>query len=378
MDRGSIPILRAWRGRASFYRAGQARPEEGVVSLAIGLGKTIVDGGFSWTYSPSFPGVAPPTGSIRDLLRQTQVDFWAVNMGKPPAYDPIAETEYLLRASLAEAEEDGTLRYTASTYDPASDRLWPGVGREGIRLLNFAPLLTLEEFAFNDVVCQLLAMSREALGTAVELEIAATFAGGLARLGFLQVRPMATSDETVDLSSSDLGSSRAVVASTAVMGNGTLLGIMDIVFVKPETFEARLTPVIASELAAVNRRLAAEARPYVLVGFGRWGSSDPWLGIPVVWSQISGARAIVEVSDGPMNVQLSQGAHFFHNLSSFRVYYFSVGRSRDDRVDWAWLAGLPTIEDTGHVRHMRTDAALRIEVDGRRGIGQILRGEGNS
>jgi len=359
----------------SFYRVGDARPEDGVLSLALGLGKTIVDGGLSWTYSPSFPAVTPPVGSVRELLRQTQVEFWAVNMGKPPAYDPIAETEYLLRASLAEAEEDGTLRFAGSTYDAASDRLSPGIGRAGIRLVTFAPLLTLEEFAFNDVMHHLLEVSQDALGAAVEVEIAATFEAGRARLGFLQVRPMAIADETVNLADADLTGPRVVVASSAAMGNGTIEGVRDVVFVKPETFEARLTPEIAREIETINRRLVAEGRRYLLVGFGRWGSSDPWLGIPVVWSQISGARAIVEVSGGPMNVQISQGAHFFHNLSGFRVYYYSIGGSGIHGVDWAWLTGESTVEDTGRVRHVRTGTPLRLQVDGRRGIGVVVRGE---
>jgi hypothetical protein len=359
----------------SFYRVGGARPEDGAVSLALGLGKTIVDGGLVWTYSPGFPAVAPPVGSVRELLRKTQVEFWAVNMGKPPAYDPIAETEYLLRASLADAEEDGTLRFAASTYDPASDRLSPGIGRAGIRLVTFAPLLTLEEFDFNDAMRHLLEVSEDALGAAVEVEIAATFEAGRVRLGFLQVRPMARADETADLTEADLAGPRVVVASSVAAGNGTFDGVRDVVFVKPGTFEARLTPEIAREIETINRRLVDEGRPYLLVGFGRWGSSDPWLGVPVVWSQISGVRAIVEVSEGPMNVQISQGAHFFHNLISFRVYYYCVGGSGRHGVDWPWLLAQPTLEDTGRVRHVRTGAPLRLRVDGRRGIGVVVRGE---
>jgi hypothetical protein len=359
----------------SFYRTGQARPEDGVVSLALGLGKTIVDGGIAWTYSPRFPRVAPPTGSVRDLLRQTQVEFWAVNMGKPPAYDPVAETEYLIRAGLPQAEDDGTLQHVASTYDPASDRLSPGIDRAGARVLNFAPLLSLETFPLNDLGRGLLAACQEAVDAPVEIEFAATFDRERMQFGFLQVRPMVTSDEAVDLTYPDLDGSGVVVASDSVMGNGTLDGIQDLVFVKPETFEAGLTPVIASEIAALNRRLVADARPYVLIGFGRWGSSDPWLGIPVVWGQIGGARVIVEVSDSVMNVELSQGSHFFHNVSSFRVPYFSVKRTASNRVDWTWLAGLPIIEDTGHVCHVRAPEPVRVQVDGRQGHGLILQHE---
>ena len=359
----------------SFYRSGHARPEDGVVCLALGLGRTIVDDGVSWSYCPAYPQASPPYGSIDDLLDQTQTQFWAVNMGKPPAYNPIAETEYLMRCGLAESEDDGTLRYLASTFDAQSDRLSIGTGAPGARVLNFAPLLALEEWPVNAVVRELLRTCEEALGGVVEIEFAATIEGPpvpRTRLGFLQVRPMVLSSETVEITSDEFGSDRAIVASDAVMGNGVLDTITDVVYVRSDRFEARHTPRIAEDLTGINSALLAERRPYVLVGFGRWGTRDPWLGIPVCWAQISGARAIVEASLPSMNVDLSQGSHFFHNISSFQVPYFSVRHDTGRPIKWAWLDALPAVAQTDFVRHVRVERPLVIKVDGRGGRGVIL------
>ncbi len=359
----------------SFYRTGAARPEDGVITLALGLGRTIVDDGLGWNYSPAYPTVAPPYGSIGQLLDQTQNEFWAVNMGKPPAYDPINEIEYLMRCSIADAEGDGTLRFVASTFDPDGDRLTPGLSARGPRALTFAPILQLDEWPLNDVVRHLLQISERALEAVVEIEFAVTFDGGRARLGFLQVRPMVVSDQVVDIGDDDMRSVEVLVASDRVMGNGLINTIRDVVYVKPDRFEARHTAAIADALGAFNLTLMDEGRPYLLIGLGRWGSADPWLGIPVGWGQIAGARALVEASLPAMNVELSQGSHFFHNISSFEVSYFSVRHDAGGRIAWDWLDRQPIVTDTEFVRHVRLARPLVVKVDGRTGRGVILTGE---
>ncbi len=361
----------------SFYRTGKARPEDGVVNLALGLGKTIVDGGIAWTYSPAFPHASPPFASTRAMLGETQAEFWAVNMGKPPAYDPIAETEYLLKAGLRQAAEDETLEFLVSTYDPQSDRLAIGLRPGGAWAVTFAPILALDDLPLNGLLRAVLAQCEAALGAKVEVEFAVTIEAGrvpAARFGFLQVRPMAVSDQVVHVPVEMLESDDAVVASETVMGNGIVEGIRDVVYVKPEPFEARHTPVIARELGPFNGRLVAEKRPYLLVGFGRWGSSDPWLGIPVEWPAINGAAAIVEATLPSMNVELSQGSHFFHNISSFHVSYFSVPHTGRYAIDFAWLAAQPAVCETAFVRHVRLASPLTVRVDGRTGWGVVLRG----
>jgi hypothetical protein len=358
----------------NFYAFEPARPEEGVVTLALGLGKTVVDGGIAWTFSPSYPEKPPPFATVQELLKGTQTEFWAVNMGKPPAYDPVSETEYMVRANLADAEADEALSLLASTYDPERDRIVPGIGSRGPRILNFAPMLVRDEFPLNDLVKALLNASEKAVKAKVEIEFAVTFQGRRgertrARLGFLQVRSMVVSDQVVDVNLSD---PHAIVGSDMVMGNGTADDIQDIVFVRPEKFSPLHTPAIAQQLESVNRELRQQHRPFLLIGFGRWGSSHPSLGIPVDWSQISGARAIVEATLPEMNVELSQGSHFFHNLSSFRASYFMVQHGRRPGINWDWLNRQPLVYETEFIRHVRPTEKLSVRVDGRTAKGVIL------
>jgi hypothetical protein len=361
----------------NFYSSPPATPEDGVVNLALGLGKTIVDGGVTWTYSPAHPRKPPPFASVSDMFRGTQTEFWAVNMGKAPAYDPVSETEYMVRANLKDAEADETLRFVASTFDPERNRIIPGIGSRGARVIDFAPLLVLEQFPLNTIVSALLSAAERAMSAKVEIEFAATVEQPLnepakLRLGFLQVRPMAVSSEVVDVSLDDLLDSRAIVAADRVMGNGIEAGMHDIVFVRPENFLAMRTPEIAKDLETINRKLGDEHRPYVLIGFGRWGSSHPSLGIPVDWSQISGARTIVEATLPDMNVELSQGSHFFHNLSSFHATYFMVRHDGQFPIRWEWLNQQPVMSETELVRHVRPALPISVRVDGRTSRGVVM------
>ncbi len=359
----------------NYYPTGPALPEQGVVSLALGLGKTIVDGGVSWTYSPAYPKNPPPFGSIDEVMEGTQTRFWAVNMGKPPAYDPVNEAEYLVSATLTDAESDEVLRYVASTFDPERDRFVPGTFASGPRVLDFAPLLVLEQLPLNYLVQTLLRAAEKSVGEKVEIEFAITIQQRRAerprvRAGFLQVRPIVVSEEAVSISDEELRGS-AIVASNTVLGNGVIDGISDIVYVRPERFSPEHTREIAREIGEINRVLREQKQPYLLIGFGRWGSTHPSLGIPVDWSQISGARAIVESTLPNMNVDFSQGSHFFHNLSSFEATYFMVRYDGNFRIDWEWLANQALVKETDYIRHVRTERPLVIRVDGRRGWGII-------
>ncbi len=359
----------------NFYPIGHAKPRDGVVSLALGLGRTIVDDGIAWNYSPAFPRANPPYATVRELMWQTQREFWAINMGKPPAYDPVNEVEYMIKASLAEAEMDGTIRYTASTYDHQADRLSIGTGAQGARVLTFGPLLALEVFPLNALVRGLLAECEQAVGAEVEIEFALTLpdiASEPARFGFLQVRPLVVSDETVTIGPGEMEGEQVLVATDAALGNGETDAIRDVVYLRPESFSMGETRRIAAELETVNRDLTAAGRPYLLIGFGRWGSQDPWLGVPVAWSQISGAKAIVEASLPEASPDPSQGTHFFHNITSFRVLYLTARHTGPHRLDWAWLDRQPAVTETELLRHVHLAAPLRVKVDGRTGRAVII------
>jgi hypothetical protein len=362
----------------NYYPSGRSRPEDGVVNLALGLGKQIVDGGVCWVYSPARPTAPAPFKDPRDQLENTQTQFWAVNMGRPPLPDPIHETEYLVEAKLEDAETDGSLRFVASTLDPESNSLRPGINVEGARVLDFAPLLQYGVLPLNQAVKALLERSKQVLGNEVEIEFAMNLdrvRGRPGRFGLLQLRPMAVGTDEVELSTADLSRPDVIVASSNVLGNGRRDDLVDIVFVKPQEFETRHTSRIAMELDQLNRDLQDQARPYVLIGFGRWGSADPWLGIPVQWGQISSARVIVEATLADLTPDLSQGSHFFHNLLGLRVFYLSVPRGDESGIDWTWLDRQERVAETRFVKHVRTRHPLNVVVDGREGRGVIRRHE---
>ena len=358
----------------NYYAFGNADPQDGIVNLALGLGKTIVDGGFTWSYSPKYPRADPPFNSINEMLKNTQTMFWGVNMGKTPAYDPVKETEYMVNENIVVAEDDKTLRNVASTLDSQSGRIIMGVAKQGPRLLNFAPILRLNEIPLNELLIELLAVGEKNEGAPVEIEFAMTFSdSGPHKFGFLQVRPMAVSTDVVSVEAADLTGENVLAASTMVLGNGTSEVIRDIIYIKKENFDVMKTHRISDDLEKINKILLDQGRPYLLIGFGRWGTSDPTCGIPVNWGQISGSKAVVEASLANVNFEQSQGSHFFHNVTGFGVHYFSVPFEKTDTIDWEWLDSLPAENETDMVRHVQLPNALEIKVDGRTGHGVILK-----
>jgi hypothetical protein len=365
----------------NFYPGKRMCPQDGVVNLALGLGKSIVDGGLTWTYCPARPKLPSPFASVADMIVNTQTKFWAVNLGRPSAFDPIRETEYLLQLNLDDADYDNVLTHIASTYLAESDRLVPGASIQGPRVVDFAPLLDLRVFPINDIVVRLLEACHESFAGPVEIEFAATLPvrdqNVSPRLGVLQVRPMLVPGDEIDVCAEAVNDPTTIIHSMGAMGNGRSESIYDIVYVKRDTFETKHTIRIALELESYNTLLVEEGRPYLLIGFGRWGSSDRWLGIPVQWGQISGAKAIVEASLPNMIVEPSQGSHFFHNLSAFRVCYFTVPHHASCAIQWDRLDAHPAVRETEYVRHVRLARPLSVAVDGRTGRGVIQLRDGN-
>ncbi len=357
----------------NYYPMKRAKPEDGVVHLALGLGKTIVDGGISWNYSPAHPKVKPPYRTVDELLKITQTEFWAINLGEPPEYNPIKETEYLTQEGLTTAEKDGVLRYLASTYDPHGDRLSIGTGSPGPRVLTFGRLLELEEIPLNAIIKKVLSIAESALGGPVEIEFAMTLDPH--HFGFLQVRPMRISESEVTLEVEDLQGEEILLSSDHVLGNGVNDQIKDIIFMPPDRFQPKHTQSIAKDLETINRKLVDEGRPYLLIVFGRLGTTDPWLGIPIRWSGVSGAQAIVETTREDFNIVLSQGSHYFHNLTSLGIQYFSLPYSSPYKIDWDWLNDQKAALETERVRHVRLTEPLLIKVDGRSSRGVVIKPE---
>lgn len=360
----------------NYYTFGKSKPEDGVVNLALGLGKTIVDGGISWTYCPAYPKNPPPFTSIKELIDNTQRTFWAINMEKSVLYDPINEVEYMIKSDINEAEYDGTLNLVASTYDAASDRVKPGIGIKGARIINFAPILELNYINLNEIIKKLLEISEKSLETAVEIEFAITLKKDnklSPRLGFLQVRPMVVSNEIVEVTEEDLKNKDLFCYSNRVLGNGVIDYIDEIVFVKSDNFDIKYSQKIAVEIEQINKGFRERNKKYLLIGYGRWGSTDPWLGIPVEWGQISNAKVIIEAMLPQFNVELSQGSHFFHNINSFEVLYFSLKPDYIEKLDWNWLDNNTVIYEGEYMKHIKLKKPLIIKVDGRKAEGVILK-----
>jgi len=360
----------------NYYTFGKSKPEDGVVNLALGLGKTIVDGGISWTYCPAYPKNPPPFTSIKELIDNTQRTFWAINMEKSVLYDPINEVEYMIKSDINEAEYDGTLNLVASTYDAASDRVKPGIGIKGARIINFAPILELNYINLNEIIKKLLEISEKSLETAVEIEFAITLKKDnklSPRLGFLQVRPMVVSNEIVEVTEEDLKNKDLFCYSNRVLGNGVIDYIDEIVFVKSDNFDIKYSQKIAVEIEQINKGFRERNKKYLLIGYGRWGSTDPWLGIPVEWGQISNAKVIIEAMLPQFNVELSQGSHFFHNINSFEVLYFSLKPDYIEKIDWNWLNNNSVIYEGEYTKRIKLKKPLIIKVDGRKAEGVILK-----
>ncbi|MGD9548747.1 MAG: PEP/pyruvate-binding domain-containing protein [Candidatus Krumholzibacteriia bacterium] len=370
------PLMSGVARSFNYYPSGAARPTDGVVNLALGLGRQIVDGGLSWCYCPAYPAAPPPFNNLGDRMRSTQNEFWAVNMGPAPVPDPMKETEYLVQAGLEQGAEDGVLDHLVSTYDPRSDRLRMGHGRTGPVVLDFAPILVGETIALNGLLRRLFPLAERTAGCPVEIEFALDREGSGGsdyRLCLLQMRPMAVPEGESRLVPAELGDGKVIVAADRALGHGSRDDLLDVVYLKPEAFDAARTRAIADEVAGFNRTLVAEGRPYTLIGFGRWGSSDPWLGVPVAWSQIAGAKVIVETTTRDMTPDPSQGAHFFHNIIGLGVYYLTARGGEGGRIDWDWLDAQPVAGETAHVRHVRLVKPLEAKVDGLAGLGLLRR-----
>jgi hypothetical protein len=290
------------------------------------------------------------------------------------SYDPVKETEFLIRNDIFAAEEQGVLKQLVSTYDDYSGNVLTGMGKKGPRILTFAPLLRLGEIRLPDLIINLLKVSEELTENPVEIEFALTIRNNnVHRFGFLQVRPMNISNEKVIVSDEDMFAEDNLCSTTTILGNGTNENITDIIFLKNAVFNPSTAYQIASEIEVLNNQYRDKQQKYALFGFGRWGTSDVWAGIPVTFGQVSRAGVIVEVAVEGMNSELSQGSHFFHNLMAFQVLYFSIPFTGRYSVDWEWLNSITPVYETEHIAQVSLDHPLTIKVDGESGKGFIKR-----
>jgi len=352
----------------NYYPVFQMKPEDGVATIALGLGKQVVEGGDAVRFCPRYPQVLPQFRSPAEVMKVAQREFFALDLERGEA-DLVGGTDATLaRLPLSQAEADGTLALAGSVVDTDEDRIYDGVGRRGSRVVTFARILKRNVFPLCGILNELFEACRRDLGFAVEIEFAVDLDGDPSRnpeFYFLQMRPLVASRERCDIASESVAADKLLCRSERVLGNGRIDGLRDIVYVDSAKFDRGRSAEVASAVAEINDRLTRERRPYLLLGPGRWGSFDAWIGIPVVWHQISWARVIVEVPAKDLPIEPSQGTHFFHNMTSAGIGYFSLRHSNENEfVRWELLNALPGEEIALGVRHVRLARPLLVRMDG--------------
>ncbi|MFZ1983670.1 MAG: PEP/pyruvate-binding domain-containing protein, partial [Desulfatitalea sp.] len=348
------PALSGVAQSYNFYPVAYMKADEGIVHAALGLGRTVVEGGAALHFSPRHPRLLPQIDTPAKALRNAQRTFFALDMGQ--ARLAHIDPEQLIVSLCVDAMAGHpAVQALASTYVAADQRIRDTAAAEGQKLITFAGVLKYDLFPLAAIVTDLLEMGRRGMGCPVEMEFAADLPrtpGGQYSFALLQIRPMGKREQSMHIEITAEDERRAVCFSRRALGNGLREDIRDIVFVKPETFDPARTPAMAADIARLNGDLERLGRPYVLIGPGRWGSADPWLGIPVAWKDIRGVAAIVETTAHNLNADPSQGSHFFHNLTAQGIGYLTVTGPDTGFVDWPWLAGLPPADETPFVRHV--------------------------
>ncbi len=359
----------------NYYPIGDERAEEGIVSLALGLGKYIVDGGQTLRICPHHPGKVLQMSDTEMALRETQTRFYALDLKNMGENFSVDDAFNLLKLSVREADKDGALQYLASTYNPTDQVIYPGVYPEGRKIISFVGVLEHDVVPLPHLLREVLRLGQEAMRRPVEIEFAVEIDAATRSCVFymLQIRPMVDVKSDVHINLSEIRPETILLQSNNALGHGQMDDITDVVYVKTDGYNAGNNPLIAEEISRINAKFLDRGEHYVLVGPGRWGSSDSWLGIPVKWPNISAARIIVEAGLTNYRVDPSQGTHFFQNLTSFGVGYFTINDFNGDGVyNRAVLDALPAVEETAHVRHVRFPHALSIKVDGKKKLGYVL------
>jgi len=362
----------------NFYPVAPMTFADGIAAVALGLGRTVVDGGKCLRFCPRYPRNLLQFSSVEDILANTQTEFCALELdGVPHGGGPGHLKE--VRFGIDVAEADGTLYPVASTYSADNHAIYDGLSRPGSRVVTFAPMLKHNIFPLATILEVLVRAGEDALGNPVEIEFAVRLSRGEepAEFGFLQIRPLTLARDQGDLAIGDVAPEQLLCQSTKVLGNGRIENLHDIVVVDSHRFERSRSQEVARSVAHFNAQLSAENRPYLLIGVGRWGSNDPWLGIPVEWDEIAGARAIVEAGFRDFRVTPSQGSHFFQNLTAFQIGYFTVNPDAGEgSVDWQWLSEQTAVEEQGCVRRLEFSQPLRVVMNSRSSQGVIFKPEG--
>ena len=361
----------------NFYPIGNEKAEDGIANIALGLGKYIVDGGQTLRFSPRHPHSILQMSTMDFALRETQTRFYALDLKNMAEAFSVDDAFNLVKLGLKDADAEGSLKYIVSTYDPYDQIIRDGYYPGGRKILSFVNILQHDVFPLADTLDQILRIGQQEMGRPVEIEFAVNMAPSdhtRATFYLLQIRPIVDNKEIMDEDLSLVKNEETILSSTSVLGHGIVGDVQDIIYVKTGAFNSSNNQLIAYEIEKMNRSFTDQEKGYVLVGPGRWGSSDSWLGIPVKWPHISNARVIVECGLENYRVDPSQGTHFFQNLTSFGVGYFTVNPFKGDGwFDEAFLNAQPAVEETEYLRHVHFDAPITIKMDGKKSLGVVLK-----
>jgi hypothetical protein len=352
----------------NFYPIPPMKREEGIAYIALGLGKTVVEGERALRFSPRHPTSMPQFSTVADILANAQRYFYALKTRSYPEELTFHRYSNLERREVDEAEEEYPVKTLASTYIPDEHRIRDSGYLQGPKILTFAQVLKYNVFPLPSLLNDFLDLGRRAMGCPVEIEFSATLSPDPARKSsffFLQMRPMVADLEPFEVKITAEDVEAAFCSSSQALGNGRNNDLADILYVKPEDFKPEFTVEIAKEIGRLNAELVKEKRPYLLVGPGRWGSADRWLGIPVQWHDISGVGAVIELRSALLKADPSQGTHFFQNITSLGIHYVTVSEGSEDRFDWESIRSVRAVRETRFLRHVRLDQPFVLKIDGK-------------
>ncbi|MCP4692214.1 MAG: phosphoenolpyruvate synthase/pyruvate phosphate dikinase [Desulfobacterales bacterium] len=352
----------------NFYPVSRMKSDDGIAHIGLGLGKIVMEGEQALRFCPRHPKILPQFSTVKDIMDNAQRYFYALKVRDVPGDLDFKASSNLEKRDVDAALEDFPIRTLASTYVPGEDRIRDSGYMPGPKVLTFAQVLKYNLIPLPELLSDLLDMGRESMGCPVEIEFSVNLAPTReenSEFHLLQMRPMATGRESFQVSIDPGEIEKAFCYSTRSLGNGEHTGISDIVYVKPDRFRPEATVRIAGEIGDVNAGLLKEDRKYLLVGPGRWGSSDHWLGIPVQWKDISSVGAIVELRNNQLKVDPSHGSHFFQNITSLGIHYITVTEDEEDFFNWGWASSQQVVQDLEFLRHIRLENPFLLKIDGR-------------
>jgi DNA-binding response OmpR family regulator len=371
------PTLSGVARSINFYPIEPEKAEDGIAVVAYGLGKHLMDGGRGLRFCPKYPKKIIQLSSPEVTLKETQKDFLAVNLDPASFVPSVDDGANLLRIRFRDAANDASFKYAASTYDYENEMIREGFQGSGRPLITFSQVLNYGKIPLPEILSDLLQICQKEMNNPIEIEFAVnmdTPSGEPAIFNFLQIRPIVLNDQVISFNLDNVKKEETIIYSESALGNGSFIGLRDIIYVKPSAFNPSRSESMAATIEAFNEEFIREAKNYILIGPGRWGSSDPWLGIPTKWTQISAARVIVEAGLKNFRIDPSQGTHFFQNITSFGVGYFTINPFIEDGYfDTEFLDGLPAHSENDFVRHVRFSAPLKVEVDGKSHRGVIYK-----